>query len=218
MLGRTNVGGALMKVLFFDVGYTLVDESTVWDRRCKEQAATEEAKRLGLTAADIYHEVEKASMAGLPQFRTVIDKYHFKEAAPYRHELETLYEDATKVLKTLAGRYELGVIANQSDGLEKRLEEFGIRQYLIYVVSSWDVQMMKPDVRIFEHALKLAKCQPEEACMIGDRIDNDVIPAKAIGMKTIWVKQGFGGLQEALARENASDYEVDSLSELLRIL
>ena len=207
-----------MKVLFFDVGYTLVDESAVWEQRCKTQAETEEAKKLGLTAADIYHEVEKASIAGLPQYRTVIDKFRFKETARYQHELETLYEDAPTVLKTLAGKNELGVIANQSDGLEKRLEEFGIRQYFTYVVSSWDVQMMKPDVRIFEHALKLAKCRPEEAYMIGDRIDNDVIPAKSIGMKTIWVKQGLGGLQEALAKENAPDFTVESLSELLEIL
>ena len=141
-----------MKVLFFDVGYTLVDESAVWEQRCKTQAETEEAKKLGLTAADIYHEVEKASIAGLPQYRTVIDKFRFKETARYQHEL------------------------------------------------------------------KLAKCRPEEACMIGDRMDNDVIPAKSIGMKTIWVKQGLGGLQEALAKENAPDFTVESLSELLEIL
>ena len=62
------------------------------------------------------------------------------------------------------------------------------------------------------------QAEMEEACMIGDRIDNDVIPAKSIGMKTIWVKQGFGALQVALAKENAPDQEVGSLSELLRIL
>ena len=32
---------------------------------------------------------------------------------------------------------------------------------------------------------------PEQACMIGDRIDNDIVPAKELGMKTIRVKQGF---------------------------
>ena len=56
-----------MKVLFFDVGYTLVDESAVWEQRCKTQAEMKEAKKLGLTAADLYREIEKASIAGLPQ-------------------------------------------------------------------------------------------------------------------------------------------------------
>jgi FMN phosphatase YigB (HAD superfamily) len=31
--------------------------------------------------------------------------------------------------------------------------------------------------------------------MVGDRLDNDIFPAKNIGMKTIWIKQGFGGMQ-----------------------
>ncbi len=48
-----------MKTIFFDVGYTLVNEDAVWERRCKEQAETEEAKRLGVSAEDIYHEIEK---------------------------------------------------------------------------------------------------------------------------------------------------------------
>ena len=30
--------------------------------------------------------------------------------------------------------------------------------------------------------------------MVGDRLDNDIVPANKIGMKTVWIKQGFGGL------------------------
>ena len=47
----------MIKTLFFDVGYTLVNEDAVWKRRCEEQAATEEAKNLGVTAHDIFHEI-----------------------------------------------------------------------------------------------------------------------------------------------------------------
>ena len=32
-----------MKVLFFDVGYTLVNEDAVWETRCRDQAKTKEA-------------------------------------------------------------------------------------------------------------------------------------------------------------------------------
>ncbi len=110
-----------MKVLFFDVGYTLVNEDAVWEKRCHEQAETQEAKKLGLSAADIYHEIEIASIARKPQFRTLIDKYNFKEVAPYQTELETLYDDAPAVIKALSQKYELGIIANQLDGLKDRL-------------------------------------------------------------------------------------------------
>ncbi|MCR5284037.1 MAG: hypothetical protein K6D95_00410 [Treponema sp.] len=103
-----------MKVLFFDVGYTLVNEDAVWEARCREQAQTAEAKKLGLSATDIYHEIEIASVSRKPQFRTLIDKYNFKEVAPYRTELEKLYDEAHTVIKRLSQKYELGIIANTS--------------------------------------------------------------------------------------------------------
>ena len=206
-----------MKTLFFDVGYTLVNEDAVWERRCKEQAETEEAKRLGVSAEDIYHEIEKATIEGHPQFRTAIDKFKFSQMVPYHSELETMYEEAPQVLEALSQKYELGIIANQLDGLKERLESFGLLKYFKYVISSWDVKVMKPDIRIFEYALKTANCQPQDAVMIGDRIDNDTAPAQSLGMKGVWIKQGFGSLQTALAAANPPDYEVDNLIELLRI-
>ena len=207
----------MIKTLFFDVGYTLVNEDAVWKRRCKDQAATAEAKKFGVTAEDIYHEIEKVTIEGLPQYRTTIERFNFSEMMPYHHELETMYEDAPQVLKALSEKYELGVIANQADGLRERLESFDILKYFKYVISSWDVKVMKPDIRIFEHALKTAGCQPKEAVMIGDRIDNDTTPAQLLGMKAVWIKQGFGKLQTALAAKNPPDYEVENLTELLKI-
>ncbi len=206
-----------MKVLFFDVGYTLVNEDAVWDDRCHQQAKTDEAKKLGLSAADIYHEIEMASISRKPQFRTLIDKYAFKEVAPYRTELEKLYEEVPAVIKALSQKYELGIIANQLDGLKERLEAFGLLKYFKYIISSWDLQIMKPDIRIFEYALDKANCTPQEACMIGDRLDNDILPAKSLGMKTIWIKQGFGALQKPLSKSEEPDYTISNLSELLEI-
>lgn len=206
-----------MKVLFFDVGYTLVNEDTVWEARCLDQAKTKEAKKLGLSESDIYHEIEIASIARKPQFRTLIDKYGFKEVAPYSTELETLYNEAPAVIKALSQKYELGIIANQLDGLKERLQAFDLLQYFKYLISSWDIQVMKPDIRIFEYALDKANCAPQETCMIGDRLDNDILPAKSLGMKTVWIKQGFGALQKTLSKSEEPDYTISSLSELLKI-
>lgn len=206
-----------MKVSFFDVGYTLVNEDAVWEKRCQEQAETQEAKKLGLSAADIYHEIEIASISRKPQFRTLLDKYNFKEVAPYRTELEKLYEEAPAIIKALSQKYELGIIANQLDGLKERLEAFDLLQYFKYIISSWDVQLMKPDIRIFEYALDKTNCSPQETCMIGDRLDNDILPAKALGMKTVWIKQGFGALQKPLSKSEESDYTINNLAELLKI-
>ena len=54
--------------------------------------------------------------------------------------------------------------------------------------------------------------------MIGDRIDNDIVPAKQIGMMTIWIRQGFGGMAENLTLEETPDYCVHDLQELADFL
>ncbi len=127
------------------------------------------SKKLGLSAADIYHEIEIASISRKPQFRTLINKYNFKEVAPYCTELETLYKEAPAIIQALSQKYELGIIANQLDGLKERLQSF------------------------------------------------DILPAKSLGMKTVWIKQGFGALQKPLSKSEEPDYTINNLTELLKI-
>ena len=207
----------MVRILFFDVGYTLVNEDAVWKRRCEEQAETVQARRLGITSGAIYREIEKASAARLPQYRTVVEKFGFAQVAPYRHEYETLYEDVPEVLGILADRYELGIIANQTDGLRKRLEKFGILRFITHVFSSWDVQLTKPDPRFFEYALEKTGCLPGESVMIGDRLDNDIAPAKSVGMKTVRILQGFGKLQVPASEAETPDRTAERMADLLRI-
>ena len=204
--------------VFFDVGYTLINEDAVWETRCREQAETPECQRLGLSADDIFQAIVKASLAHKPQYRTVVNTYQLQEVAPYRHDLERLYHDAERVLQPLSGHYTLGVIANQTDGLAQRLEAYGIRSYFTHIISSWDHQVMKPDPRLFEIALQEAGCPPNQALMVGDRLDNDILPAKSVGMKTIWIRQGFGGMQTIRHPSEEPDATVSSLSELLPLL
>ena len=203
-----------LRCLFFDVGYTLVNEDAVWEARCREQADMPEARALGLTAGDIYREIEEASLNYLPQYRAVVKKFGFTHAAPFRGELETLYPEAPAVLAALSQKYSLGVIANQAKGLKERLREWGILPYFATVASSWEAGASKPDPALFRYALALAGCAPEEAVMIGDRLDNDIFPAKSLGMKTVWLRQGFGALQTPKGPEYMPDYTIDSLTEL----
>ncbi|MDR1628778.1 MAG: HAD family hydrolase [Oscillospiraceae bacterium] len=206
-----------IKWIFFDIGYTLVDETAVWAQRCREQAQTDEARALGLSAEQIYAEIVQASQNYLPQYRTVVRKFGFSHPAPYRHALEKLYDEAPGVLQTLSEAFCLGVIANQTDGLSERLRAWGIAEYFSLVVSSWDHKIMKPDVRLFTIALEQAGCAPQQAVMVGDRLDNDIEPAKKTGMKTVWCKQGFGALQSPRSAESVPDYQIESLADLPRL-
>ncbi len=71
-------------------------------------------------------------------------------------------------------------------------------KYIKLVVASAEKGVAKPDSEIFLRALSRAYCLPENAVMIGDRIDNDIEPANKLGMKTIWVKQGFAVYQKPM--------------------
>ena len=93
----------------------------------------------------------------------------------------------------------------------------GIRRYFDVIVSSAEEGVAKPDPRIFNIALTRAGCAPEQAVMIGDRIDNDIVPAKQMGMKTVWIKQGVGKYWHIQGDCETPEYEVNSLSELLSI-
>lgn len=70
---------------------------------------------------------------------------------------------------------------------------------------------------VFHRALAKAQCLPVNAVMIGDRLDNDMVPAQKVGMKTVWIKQGLGGLASAIHKNEQADYEIENLSELLAI-
>ena len=56
------------------------------------------------------------------------------------------------------------------------------------------------------------------AVMVGDRVDNDVAPAKKLGMKTVCVKQGIHKLNTPKNEFEVPDYTVDTIEELLNIL
>lgn len=58
-------------------------------------------------------------------------------------------------------------------------------------------------------------CWPENAVMVGDRIDNDIVPAKKMGMHTIWVKQGYG---KYWVIQQEGEVQVDSIVSLGRNL
>lgn len=50
--------------------------------------------------------------------------------------------------------------------------------------------------------------------MIGDRLDNDIASAKKIGMKTIWVRQGFARYQSVKNESERPDHTVESIRDI----
>ena len=200
-----------VKWIFFDIGSTLVDESAVYENRINEITRSHD-----ININDFIAKVKLRAQTNPKPIISVAADYGAK-VPEWRHDLEALYPDAKEILQKLRQTYKLGIIANQDYGTEKRLINFGIRPYIDLVIASAEEGVEKPDLRIFQLALDRADCKPEEAVMIGDRLDNDIAPANKIGMKTIWIRQGYGGLSKPHAEEEQPDDSVDSLNELIHL-
>lgn len=198
----------MIRYLFFDVGSTLVDET-----RC-DQARLEDTLRGSAIPPEAFTAQLTAFAAqNLDAYKACLQHFSLKKAA-WRSGLEQLYPAVPALLQQLSGRYALGVIANQNAGLEGRLRAWGILPYFRVIVSSHDVGASKPDPAIFETALQAAHCSPEEACMIGDRLDNDILPAQRLGMRTIWVRQGLGGLGNPQLLSRQPDAVIERIGDL----
>ncbi|UCE04696.1 MAG: HAD family hydrolase [bacterium] len=117
-----------------------------------------------------------------------LDKRIRRTLADNWADLSPLMPGIVPVIQILAKQFNLGIIANQPREVKRILEDHGLLGYFQVHGISQIVGMSKPDPFFFEWALDQSRCAPREALMIGDRIDNDVRPAKSIGLKTLWLK------------------------------
>lgn len=101
--------------------------------------------------------------------------------------------DMAKVPAALAPHYRLGIIANQPAEVEAVLAERKMSDYFEIWAVSDKLNLHKPDPALYQWAVDAAGVKPHEALMVGDRIDNDVRPAKHIGMHTAWLRLGYDG-------------------------
>lgn len=97
-------------------------------------------------------------------------------------------EGLHELLDSLRSRFRLGIVANQPPECRNSLRRRGLLDHFDVVAISEEIQLFKPDVRLYEWAVEQAGCEPSRAIMVGDRRDNDVAPAGALAMRTILVE------------------------------
>ncbi len=204
----------MIKWIFFDIGGTLVDETESFRRRVTLTAEQQQKRGNPITVETLETAMQAAARSGNSYFRGAMKTLGITDYAPYDCIGETLYPEAKAVLEALSERYHLGIIANQPLGTAKRLEVYGIAPYFSLILSSAEEGMEKPNPALFLRALSLAGCKAEEAYMIGDRPDNDIAPAKALGMKTVRITQGLGGLMPVSDEHMRADHTIAKLREL----
>ncbi len=194
--------------IFFDIGSTLVDETKAYEHRIRDTISNAD-----ITYKRFYDKMIYFASQGKNGYIEAA-KYYGLSRTPWHSEDEILYPASETCLKQLYGKYKLGIIANQLPGMQERLCKMGIEKYMSLLISSADEGVSKPDLEIFHIALERANCAAQNAIMIGDRLDNDIAPANNVGMYTIWVKQGLGGLSSPKCKSEIADYTVYSISEI----
>ena len=203
-----------VKWLFFDLGSTLVDEGPSYRLRVLE----------AIEGSDVTFEEFDSKRKKFAEDLVCGDKeaaaYYGLTLKPWRCDVEDIYDGVKDLLIGLRNKgYRLGVVANQLQGTEQRMTKWGIIDYFDFVIASYEAGVSKPDQEIFLMALDKAGCKPNEAYMIGDRLDNDILPAKKLGIKTIWVRQGVVAVyQNVPSPEYAPDLRVDNVLDLIKIL
>ena len=127
-------------------------------------------------------------------------------------------DEVIEVLHYLSKDYKLGVVANQTLDALRLLENTGINQYFDNFEVSDSIGLEKPDKRIFLHVMKVLKVSSDECVMIGDRIDNDIIPANKLNIFSIRFKTGRFSHQNPRNVSEKPKFEINNLLELKNIL
>jgi len=180
--------------------------------------------------AEIEPEAEEGEFARYREvLRTVIQKIGSRFGfVPSPSEFDCLidsfrdwlpFPDTVEALHTLKKRFRLAIISNIDDDLfvfsAKHLEVA-----FDWIITAEQVKSYKPSLCNFTFAIKQIGIKPEKILHIAQSMYHDIIPAKALGISTVWVnrrigKEGFGATLPAIGHP---DLEVPNLKTLVSII
>ncbi|WP_240506219.1 HAD family hydrolase [Thermoactinospora rubra] len=213
----------MIKAVVFDVGETLIDETRIWSRW---------ADRLGVTRLTFMGVI--GGMAALD--RSYADAFQVvrpgididAEVAAWareepgslrnRFDADDLYPDVREALQALRDAGHQVIIAgNQPVEAYDALAAMGLPADSIHTSDGWGVA--KPQPEFFAKVAAVAGREPREILYVGDRLDNDVLPAKQAGMRAALLRRGPWGYLHAERPEAArADMVVGDLHALVRAL
>lgn len=138
----------------------------------------------------------------------------FRARAGGRYPFE-LRDGIAGLIEWLHGRgVSLGLAANQPHATLATLDGLGLARYFHHREVSGTHGFRKPDLRLFLRCCEDLRVPPEACIMVGDRIDNDIAPARVLGMRTILFRTGRHIAQQPRSWEEAPDAEVRDVTGL----
>jgi HAD superfamily hydrolase (TIGR01549 family) len=188
----------------FDFGYTLVDEDRVW----KETAA-----RIGCPDS-MFFAALGAVIERRRHHREVFQVLGRTRPEPVPFAPEDFYADAIPCLRALR---DLGHVVGIAGNFSVEIEELLARETDVDFIASserWGVE--KPSAEFFARIASEAGCPPEQIRYVGDRVDNDVVPAASAGMEAHFVVRGpWALIQKDWPEAGLAFARVDDLASLV---
>ncbi|OGX89521.1 YjjG family noncanonical pyrimidine nucleotidase [Hymenobacter coccineus] len=185
------------KRVYSDVNQALwrmYQANKVTQQQLREARFVRTLAKLGVAAADVPPTLSAEFTDILPEKSAVF---------PHTHE----------TLDYLRGKYTLHLITNGFEDVQHRkLASSNLAQYFDQVITSEHSGHLKPDPRMFAHALQAAGARAPESLMVGDNLECDVLGAHNAGIDQVY-------FNPAKRRHFAQvTYEISSLDELRAFL
>ncbi len=203
-----------IRLVVFDVGETLIDESRMWGEWADWLGVTRLAffAALGAVIAARRHHREVYELV-----RPGIDIARERAARGdmmTRIEARDLYPDAAPCLARLhAAGYRIGLAGNQPADAEAQIRALGLPVDFVASSARWGIE--KPDPIFFRRIVEESGVSPDRIAYVGDRLDNDVLPAIEAGMLGVFLRRGPWGVIHAAWPEVArADFRLETLDEL----
>ncbi|WP_067858634.1 HAD family hydrolase [Nocardia shimofusensis] len=206
-----------IQAVVFDVGETLVDETRVFGAWADWLGVPRHtfASVFGATLARGLDHRETFQV-----FRPGFDLAAEREARAAAGQPESIGEDdlyadvrpALTELRALGIR--VGVVGNQTARAGGLLR--GLELPCDFIATSDDWGVSKPDTAFFDRIVEEAGLPADDIVYVGDRLDNDLAPAKAVGMRTAFIQRGPWGWihRDSPLVEELADFRIDLLTEL----
>ncbi len=192
--------GRTVDAIVFDVGETLIDETALW---------LHAAELAGVPAFTLMGVLGGLAARGEPHTR-VWDILGVERPAS-TWAPAAFYPDALPCLARLRDQgFITGAVGNTPVEAEAML-----RPHVDFVGSSARWGVHKPAPEFFARIAHEAGVPPGRVAYVGDRVDNDIEPAIALGMVAVHIRRGPWGLLHA---PPPAAFAIRSLDELPSIL
>ncbi|QQT62206.1 HAD family hydrolase [Sphingobacterium multivorum] len=123
-------------------------------------------------------------------------------------------EQVKPLLNSLHEKYPIVMVSNFYGNLKSVLDDFGILSYFQEVVESAVVGVRKPDPAIYALGVTKIGLPAQEVLVVGDSYSKDMVPAKAVGCQTLWLKGQTWG-EDKLQDTGAADLQFTSIFDLI---